>query len=134
MIPMAPENQSCNFIFTRHTCQKSPNERRLAWQYLFSQLLRSQKMILKEGKQATDQSFHSARNLREVKWRTSGKTQGRNPQNICHWQMTKNPRTPRMSLHICLILPAAQQLFLTCQPAHAVDHDSTVKARPGDAV
>ena len=39
-----------------------------------------------------------------------------------------------MSLRVCLILPETQQLFLICQPAHAVGHDSTLKARPGEAV
>ena len=46
----------------------------------------------------------------------------------------KNPQTTITSFHICLTLPAIQQLFLVRQPAHAVNHDSTLKARPSHAV
>lgn len=47
MTPMTPKNQSRDFMVILHTCQKSPNKRRLGWLYLFSQLFKSRKMFFK---------------------------------------------------------------------------------------
>lgn len=94
-------------------------------QYLFSQLLRSQKMILR-GKTGYRSVLPFCQEPQGSQVRTSGKTQDEIP-NICHWQMTKNPLntqnvSPYLSHFTC-----SSTAFLTCQPAHAVDHDSTVK-------